>query len=69
MALVHLLQLADEALILLFGTNDRRQLPRQKTPVALGIYFEHGILHRFFQSSLLYSSCVITWRTYTLPVR
>ena len=60
--LSNLLELGDEALILCFGTNDRRQLARQQTAVALWIYIEHGIRHRFFQSSLLDSSCVITWR-------
>ena len=58
-AAVELLQLGDEALVLFLCTNDRRKLARQQTAVALGIYLEYDIFHRFFQSSLLYSSCVI----------
>ena len=69
MALVELLQLGDEALIFLFGTNHPRQLACQQTAVTLWIYFEHGMRHRFFQFPLLYSSCVSTLRMYILPVR
>jgi hypothetical protein len=37
-ASVEVLQLGDEALIFLLGTDDRRQLASQQTAVTLGIY-------------------------------
>jgi hypothetical protein len=40
MASVEGLQLCDEALILFLSTNDCRQFARQKTAIALRIYFE-----------------------------
>ena len=52
---VELLQLGDQALILLLSTNNTRQLARQQNAVTLRIYFEYRVFHDLFQSSLLYS--------------